>query len=66
MVKSCIYAINNMIFFKRSLFPLKPLNKPDRTESPYQSGNSGKGQITRQTHKLRGCENYSISFPSKQ
>ena len=33
MVKSCIYAINNMIFFKMSLFPLNPLNKPDRTES---------------------------------
>lgn len=33
MVKSCIYAINNMIFFKMSLFPLNTLNKPDRTES---------------------------------
>lgn len=32
MVESCIYAINNMIFFKKSLFPLNPLNEPNRTE----------------------------------
>ena len=37
MVKSCIYAINNMIFLKMSLFPLNPLNKPDRTENTIPS-----------------------------
>ena len=35
-------------------------------KSPYQSGNSDKGKVTRHSAKLRGCAYYNILIPLRQ